>query len=745
MAATVPQSPAYAGETVDLVAEVQAASGIPSGTVTFSVGAKRSGSRGGGGPALCSSTLVAHRSGPVGHTRGYATAACSSSAAPVGDLTIIASYAGNATYAPSGATSDLVVYSPATTTRASVSPPVTGEGTTVTYHATVTAAGPAPAGSVTFSVTGVTTGGGLSGIAVPETTAQCSGTLVNGSASCRAKVPPQADQPGTAPDQAISGDIVNAPNDVTATYVPSGHAYLRSSGRATLEVVDFNGGNTDLDGATLDAVSCATANFCVVVDKSGDELTYSDGHWSVPRDVEPATYQGIGLTSVSCPSTRFCAAVGGNPDGSGSVVMFNGTSWSSPQTLAASPPSPEGALGLEAVSCASSTFCMAADAYGNAYYYDGGAWSGPMSLNLPAADDRVTSLSCTKPDYCNVVTFDAYSANLVGAAGGLFLQYRDGGTSYLSSVSCAAPSECTAVGNGKDGGAIEQGGHLVNVDRPLSAVSCPTTTFCVAVGDGDTATSSLARPFELTYAGSSWSPRASVGALGPDLSSISCPSSTFCMAVGDQQVVTWTGGSARPTSSTGTGGQPGPTSTCPACGPNLILNPGAEAGPGANSDTSVLVPDWEATGAFTAEQYAWSDGDYSATTPGPADRGRNYFSGGWDSPVSTGSQTIEVAGGALGGHATTYTLSAWLGGYSVWGDNATLSAQFRSATGAVLGSAHIASPTAAQRDNNTEMVLTTTSGTVPAATRQILVTLVFRTLSSGYSGGAADNLSLVLS
>jgi hypothetical protein len=41
MAATVPQSPAYQGETVDLVAEVSATSGAPSGTVTFSVGTKR--------------------------------------------------------------------------------------------------------------------------------------------------------------------------------------------------------------------------------------------------------------------------------------------------------------------------------------------------------------------------------------------------------------------------------------------------------------------------------------------------------------------------------------------------------------------------------------------------------------------------------------------------------------------------------------------------------------------------------
>jgi hypothetical protein len=43
------------------------------------------------------------------------------------------------------------------------------------------------------------------------------------------------------------------------------------------------------------------------------------------------------------------------------------------------------------------------------------------------------------------------------------------------------------------------------------------------------------------------------------------------------------------------------------------------------------------------------------------------------------------------------------------------------------------------------MVLTKTSGTVPAGTREILATLVFHTGASCYAGGAADNLSLELS
>ena len=62
--------------------------------------------------------------------------------------------------------------------------------------------------------------------------------------------------------------------------------------------------------------------------------------------------------------------------------------------------------------------------------------------------------------------------------------------------------------------------------------------------------------------------------------------------------------------------------SCSACGQNLLLNPGAEAGPGTSSDSVVKVPDWKQTGGFTAAQYSWSGGDISVTSPGPSARGR---------------------------------------------------------------------------------------------------------------------------
>jgi hypothetical protein len=149
---------------------------------------------------------------------------------------------------------------------------------------------------------------------------------------------------------------------------------------------------------------------------------------------------------------------------------------------------------------------------------------------------------------------------------------------------------------------------------------------------------------------------------------------------------------------------------------------------------------------FTAVQYAWSGGDLTATTPGPPDRGKNYFCGGYAGGVlATGSQTVQIAAGALVHGTTTYTLSGWLGGYGPQTDNATLNAEFETASGTKLGTASVGPVTPKQRDDNSELLHLSSSGTVPAGTRQVVVTLVFHRHEGAYDDGDADNLSLVFS
>jgi hypothetical protein len=184
---------------------------------------------------------------------------------------------------------------------------------------------------------------------------------------------------------------------------------------------------------------------------------------------------------------------------------------------------------------------------------------------------------------------------------------------------------------------------------------------------------------------------------------------------------------------------------CPACGHNLITNPGAEAAPGTNDDAVVKVPGWKGTGGFTAAQYAWSGGDLSATTPGPKDRGKNYFYGGPSSARSTGTQVIDVASRGISTGRVQYALSAWLGGYSAQGDDATLVVSFESVNRKVLSTVVLGPVTMAQRDDNSELLLRQRSGPVPSATRVVNVQLIMVRYSGSDNDGMADNLSLVFS
>jgi hypothetical protein len=189
-------------------------------------------------------------------------------------------------------------------------------------------------------------------------------------------------------------------------------------------------------------------------------------------------------------------------------------------------------------------------------------------------------------------------------------------------------------------------------------------------------------------------------------------------------------------------------SGCPVCGSNLIVNPGAEAGQGTQSDSVVPVPGWKRTeGAFTAASYAWSGGDMSPTTPGPTGRGKNYFYGGPDAAVSVGVQTVPLAVGAsaIATGKLSATLSGWLGGFSSQGDDAALTASFQGAGGQVLKTLTIGPVTPAQRDDNTELLLRTATAGVPATATSVLIGLRMVRYDGSDNDGMADNLSLVFS
>ena len=166
-----------------------------------------------------------------------------------------------------------------------------------------------------------------------------------------------------------------------------------------------------LSGFGLASVSCATATFCLAVDRGGFAVSYNGRSWVGLRYVDVET-GAEGLDTVSCPRAGFCVAV----DAGGNALVYNGTSWSQPVSIdferllreldllydvevlrrsgrggsaltltsgswSAPYPAGRGVGILVSVSCPRASFCAAVDESGDELTYDGNSWSKPVRID----------------------------------------------------------------------------------------------------------------------------------------------------------------------------------------------------------------------------------------------------------------------------------------------------------------------------------------------------------------------------
>jgi Phosphoesterase family len=199
------------------------------------------------------------------------------------------------------------------------------------------------------------------------------------------------------------------------------------------------------------------------------------------------------------------------------------------------------------------------------------------------------------------------------------------------------------------------------------------------------------------------------------------------------------------------------TAPAAAAGTNLLGNGAAEVGAGSHRGyDEVIIPGWKVIqGLPTVVRYgatAFPD----TKTPGPAERGANFFAGG---AGGTGVLTqvvplVSPDGGPLPAGAT-FTVAGWLGGLAASKDNAALYLTFQDANGATLSDQQIGPVTHKSRGNVTEFVHRTKSAKVPVGTVDVLAALVMTTTATnfdgyngsvpGYNQGFADDLSLTVS
>lgn len=294
------------------------------------------------------------------------------------------------------------------------------------------------------------------------------------------------------------------------------------------------------------------------------------------------------LSSVSCPTSDFCMAAGeyivsvgnGQAKSIGLYETWNGTNWS----IVSSPQTP-GYLGggeIQAVSCTSSSFCMAVGQY-DVYASDGsrlgektlteewngGAWTvvaspTPPQIDASGADVALSGISCSSTFSCVAVGTYQTDGNspfqpLIEAfsGGGWTIDQAPsaGAISFLTTVTCVSASTCFAGGGeesstgGPDHAILldDEGGAwsiASTVDKvpangsEINGISCSSSTRCVAAGRYTVDGANFL--LDENWNGSGWSTVTTPPTLSEGLG-VACASQTLCTTVGVKEIAVWNG------------------------------------------------------------------------------------------------------------------------------------------------------------------------------------------------------------
>ena len=241
-----------------------------------------------------------------------------------------------------------------------------------------------------------------------------------------------------------------------------------------------------------------------------------------------AVTRGPGLDAISCASPTACVAI----DANGGIYSFQGTSWSGPVSPAAGP---VGGGGIS-VSCANPTFCAAVPTAASQVVTGSGlSWSAPQTLQ--GATD-LGAVGCAPTGYCATVDAEGYAFAFDG--GGWSATSGDWGS--VAGIACVSSTFCVSVSGGIsqwNGSSWTQPDSYAAIGS-FTSVSCPSAVFCAAsVNSGDV----------MFLTGATWGApvrvepgQPSATSVGPYPTGISCASATYCAAVdGAGAVLQWSG------------------------------------------------------------------------------------------------------------------------------------------------------------------------------------------------------------
>ena len=256
-------------------------------------------------------------------------------------------------------------------------------------------------------------------------------------------------------------------------------------------------------GTSIDALSCASASFCAAADRAGSVLFFDGTTWSPPQ-----TDSFGPLDSISCPEPGFCMALSTTTAG---VLAYSGGTWTH---TAPGPPF------ISAISCLSESFCIGAQDEAHAWIYDGTSWTS-TDTGLPLGDDgdgghNGLVVGCASTTLCLGLGTDGGTAVFDGTAWTVSTTF----SSAPTAVSCPSPTQCVAVGESSIVAFDATGWGTPIPAASMREVSCWALTNCVGTDQNGNVR---------FHTGTTWTTPVTLDVDG--VKDVSCPAADFCVAV----------------------------------------------------------------------------------------------------------------------------------------------------------------------------------------------------------------------
>jgi hypothetical protein len=321
---------------------------------------------------------------------------------------------------------------------------------------------------------------------------------------------------------------------------------------------------------SLKDASCASATLCLApgwdggTGKSFLDL-WNGTEWSLAKGSLSGTEFEGEMTQLSCPTAGLCIGIGSTPSGGlqSWKVVAEGTHWT---PLAKAPPTPSGGTQakLNDVSCSSETACTAVGSYyaESAYKplverWNGSEWTvqSAPSPTEGSAEKAMLAVSCSSSTSCMAVgkaKSKPFAERWNGSEWTLGSAMMPAGASEagLVGVSCPTSTSCMAVGSLTEGTvkslserwngsswSVQSAPNAPEREATLlNGVSCLSASSCYAVGESwKTVLNPQAKTVAESWNGTAWTLQSTPnpsGSSSSPLVAVSCTSSVACTAIG---------------------------------------------------------------------------------------------------------------------------------------------------------------------------------------------------------------------